>query len=227
MPLELGKRFVVDETSSLGRGFFGVVFKGFDKRKNETIAVKRISRSNSTGFDEIKSLKHISDNKHAVHLLDYFFHDKTFYIVMEFCDAGNLEEFILKTRPGLRRIMQIMKQCASALQYLHGLDPKVVHRDIKLDNFLCKKIVEKKKIVIKLTDFGLARVTEMDRMLATQVGCRPYIAPEVSQGKSYDEKVDIFALGLVFVVLINMKPNDAELSPLCCSGVYICLHFPI
>ncbi|KAG6957978.1 hypothetical protein JG687_00009659 [Phytophthora cactorum] len=82
---------------------------------------------------------------------------------------------------------------AEALTYLHSLDPKLIHRDLKSKNVLLNTEME-----AKLSDFGVSRERHaMETHMTAGIGTSFWIAPEVLLGKDYDERADIFSLGIV------------------------------
>ncbi|RLN68606.1 hypothetical protein BBJ29_001497 [Phytophthora kernoviae] len=82
-----------------------------------------------------------------------------------------------------------------ALAYLHSLDTPVIHRDLKSKNILLSQELD-----AKLTDFGISR-ERIDRTMTAGVGTSLWMSPEVMLGESYDEKADIFSLGIVLAEL--------------------------
>ncbi len=102
-----------------------------------------------------------------------------------------------------------MKQATSGLQFLHSLNK--VHRDIKPGNILVTKDMNN-ALLVKITDFGLARSVHKSGM-QTVCGTPIFIAPEIYNiyyGKremKYTSKVDIFSLGLVFLAIIQDRPD--------------------
>ena len=110
-----------------------------------------------------------------------------------------------------------MHQCSSAVQYLHSLNPKVVHRDLKPGNLLVKS--EGHHHVIKVADFGVSRLLDDNEgvMMMTVTGTEIFMAPEIFAQTKYDEKVDIFSLGLIFIAMYNYTSLDERLLPLSCE----------
>jgi calcium/calmodulin-dependent protein kinase I len=89
----------------------------------------------------------------------------------------------------------IVHQILSAVAYLHRHD--IVHRDLKPENILTSGDAE--KIVVKIADFGLANLLQNDRtkVMKTQCGSFPYVAPEVLRSAGYGKEVDMWAIGVI------------------------------
>ncbi|KAM6927873.1 serine/threonine-protein kinase 35-like [Xenentodon cancila] len=140
------------------------------------------------------------------------------WFVMEFCEGGDLNHFILSRRPDPRTNSSFMQQLTSAVAFLH--ENNIVHRDLKPDNIL---ISEKSgSPVLKVADFGLSKVcaglgstrdgregedknknVNLDKFwLSSACGSDFYMAPEVWEGH-YTAKADIFALGIVIWAMLE------------------------
>ena len=82
---------------------------------------------------------------------------------------------------------------------------KVIHRDLKLENVLMDfsdAYEEEGELICKLTDFGFATLMQQDEEASLQIGTPYYMAPELIQGKTYDNKVDIWAIGVITTELL-------------------------
>ncbi|KAL3660822.1 hypothetical protein V7S43_014224 [Phytophthora oleae] len=126
---------------------------------------------------------------------------------MEFMEGGDLrallDRFQQKRKPRGFDLdkARIALQTAQALTFLHSLDPKVLHRDLKTKNILLTSDLE-----AKLSDFGVARKYTFTSMTA-EVGTSLWMAPEVMLGDRYDTSADIFSFGVVLSEL------DSHLYP--------------
>lgn len=117
-------------------------------------------------------------------------------LVMEYCAEGNFETQLKKSHDYYGSVeprLILIYHIAEGLDYLHNV-LKIVHRDLKADNILIKDGVA------KISDFGLCN--ENKAYLISQKGNLAYVAPEIVNGIPYDERVDIWSLGLMFVEII-------------------------
>lgn len=116
------------------------------------------------------------------------------YLVMEFVDGPTLLDFIHNHPTQIPEIAVAMTCClCDAVQHAHNAN--IIHRDIKPENILIDK-----NGVMKLTDFGIARVLDAERMTASGslIGSPAHMPPEIIEGQNYDFSCDIFSLGTVF-----------------------------
>ena len=124
------------------------------------------------------------------------------YIVMDFADGGDLSDFIKSRRNRLmseNQVINIAVQISLAMKHVH--DRKILHRDLKSGNIFLTK-----SGVVKLGDFGIARVLRNTGELAsTQIGTPYFMSPEILQGRRYNSKTDIWSLGCVFFELSALK----------------------
>ena len=216
--------FHSDLKVELGRGTFGIVYKGHRKNQ-EAVAVKRIlnnipgdSHCDEKTQIELDILQRVSNHPNMVKLFDFHKDNDFTYIIMEHCDLGDLGMYITGKKPDWDVKLHIMSQCASALEYMHTLKPSLVHRDIKLSNILMKKSHEKYDCV-KVADFGMTKVfdTQVKQYMSTAVvGTPAYNAPELFAAgrKQYTTSVDVFSLGLVFLVVLNHRYCTDSLEPI-------------
>jgi serine/threonine-protein kinase len=195
----------------LGKGAMGVVYLGKDPKINRTVAIKTMALSQefeASELDEVKSrffreaetagrLTH----PNIVTIYDAGEEHDLAYIAMEFLEGHDLtahtrEDNLLS----VPLVMGIIYKAALALDYAHKQN--VVHRDIKPANIM----YEPQKKQVKLTDFGIARITDSSRTKTGMVlGTPSYMSPEQVQGKKVDGRSDLFSLGVTLYHLLTGK----------------------
>ncbi|XP_059151574.1 serine/threonine-protein kinase Nek8-like isoform X2 [Physella acuta] len=121
---------------------------------------------------------------------------------MEYAQGGTLFDY-LQSRNGClleeEDILRFLAQMLLSLQHVHS--KQILHRDLKTQNIL----LDKKKEIVKIGDFGISKVLSSKSKAYTVVGTPCYISPELCEGKPYNQKSDIWALGCVLYELASLK----------------------
>ncbi|CAD8054893.1 unnamed protein product [Paramecium primaurelia] len=191
----------------LGVGSFGkVVTARMIKNPEKQFAIKIIERVKVKGREEVMAneiymLKRL-DHPNIIKFHEVYQNNQNFYICMDYCKGGELVEWIPKKYKSFheQHIQEIMKKIVSAVSYIH--DQGIVHRDIKAENIMITS--KKDDGEPKLIDFGLANKFDTSHLkrLKSFAGTPMYMAPEVIKG-SYDEKCDIWSLGVLLFTLLS------------------------
>jgi len=199
-------------TGELGRGAMGVVYKGEDPKIHRTVAIKtvRISDFDDELVDEMKDRffreaesAGLLTHPHIVTIYDAGEEHDLAYIAMEFLEGEDLESGVKRGKPlPMVQVLTITAQVADALDYAH--EKGVVHRDIKPANIMRLESTG----AVKVTDFGIARITSSSKTKTGVVlGTPSYMSPEQVAGKKVDGRSDIFSLGVVlYEMLTGRKP---------------------
>ncbi|XP_077571795.1 serine/threonine-protein kinase ULK1a [Stigmatopora nigra] len=212
-------KFEFNRKHLIGHGAFAVVFKGRHKEKHDIeVAVKCINKKNlakshSLLGKEIKILKELK-HENIVSLLDYQEIGGCVYLVMEYCNGGDLAEY-LQTKGTLSEdtIRAFFQQIAQAMKVLQGKG--ILHRDLKPQNILLCHPKGRRpssvNISIKIADFGFARYLQTNTMAATLCGSPMYMAPEVIMSHNYDAKADLWSIGtIIYQCLTGKAPFHAN-----------------
>ncbi|NWW74936.1 PAK3 kinase, partial [Climacteris rufus] len=126
--------------------------------------------------------------------------DEDLWLVMEYVDGGTLTSVLIQVFMEEGLIAAISKECLKALNFLHSRN--VIHRDVKSDNILLGMDGS-----VKLSDFGLcAQLTPERRRRCTVLGSPYWVAPEMVRMEEYDTQVDIWALGIVAIEMMEGEP---------------------
>ena len=188
----------------IGKGQFGEVYKSYNKLTGEDIAVKTINRSSLKGKfyelleNEIKVLRSCN-NVNIIKLYDIKKTKNNIYLMLEYCNEGDLMGYLKeKSRLTEDEAVDFLIQILNAFRTL--VKNKIMHRDFKLANIL------KHNGTIKIADFGFAKLLGNDTLATTTLGSPLNMAPEVLEGKSYNNKADIWSVGTCLYELLVGKP---------------------
>ncbi|XP_016534658.1 serine/threonine-protein kinase ULK1a isoform X2 [Poecilia formosa] len=217
--MEYVGKFEFNRKDLVGHGAFAVVFKGRHKEKRDwEVAVKCINKKNFSKSQALlgKEIKILKELKHEniVRLLDYQEMGGCIYLIMEYCNGGDLAEY-LQTKGTLSEdtIRVFLQQIAKAMKVLQSKG--ILHRDLKPQNILlCHPEGRKSSSIntsIKIADFGFARHLQLNTMAATLCGSPMYMAPEVIMSQNYDAKADLWSIGtIVYQCLTGKAPFHAS-----------------
>jgi cyclin-dependent kinase 7 len=199
----------------LGHGTYGVVHLALDRCTAQLVALKKVRLADytagisMTAWRELRLLPELGGHPNIISLLDVFSTKASeLYLVYEYCEA-DLEQLITERDLVLSQgdIKNCLRQLLEGVAACH--DNWVLHRDLKPSNLLITA-----DGVIKLADFGLARVyaepdlgTAQGRRMTHQVVTRWYRAPELLFGATaYGPAVDIWSVGCIFAELMRRVP---------------------
>ncbi len=203
-------------SGELGRGAMGVVYKGVDPTIHRVVAIKtlRLSEFEQEEVGEIKTRffreaesAGLLNHPNIVAIYDAGEEYDLAYIAMEYLDGENLVGYTRKEKLlPLRDVLDIIAHVADALDYAHGKN--IVHRDIKPANIMLLK----EKGGVKVTDFGIARITSSSKTKTGVIlGTPSYMSPEQVSGRKVDGRSDIFSLGVVLYEMLSaQKPFSSE-----------------
>ncbi|OMJ92690.1 hypothetical protein SteCoe_4572 [Stentor coeruleus] len=190
----------------IAEGGFGSVHLCKNKKNKAIRAVKFIKiKDNRASIEsllkEVSILKEM-DHANIIKIYEVFRDNLHLKIVTEYCRGGELFDRIVKTKGfSENQAAKYMQQIVSAVVYLHSKN--IVHRDLKPENLLFES--EESNSALKLIDFGTCKHFSRASKLLERVGSPYYIAPEVISG-NYNEKCDVWSLGVILYVLLSGVP---------------------
>ncbi|XP_037367241.1 serine/threonine-protein kinase ULK1 isoform X5 [Talpa occidentalis] len=217
--LEAVGSFEFSRKDLIGHGAFAVVFKGRHRERRELeVAVKCISKKNLAKSQALlgKEIKILKELKHEniVALYDFQEMANSVYLVMEYCNGGDLADYLHAMRTLSEDTIRLfLQQIAGAMRVLHSKG--IIHRDLKPQNILLSnpggRRANPNNIRVKIADFGFARYLHSNMMAATLCGSPMYMAPEVIMSQHYDGKADLWSLGtIVYQCLTGKAPFQAS-----------------
>jgi len=194
----------------LGRGAMGVVYRARDKHLGRVVALKQLppnlkDHPSAVHFFEREARSAaVLNHPNIVTVYDAGQENGTYFITMECLEGVPLDAIVKKHgRLAPKMVAKLGFQIATGLDYAHR--NKIIHRDIKTANLFFTK-----ERVVKIMDFGLAKMVEEVRRAATVIGGTPYyMAPEQAEGVGVDHRADLYALGVtLFQLATGTYPFD-------------------
>ncbi|XP_030480391.2 probable serine/threonine-protein kinase WNK5 [Cannabis sativa] len=201
----------------LGKGAMKVVYKGFDEVLGIEVAWNQIKLN-----DVFRSPEEVQRLYAEVHLLKTLHHDsiikfytswvdvhrRTFNFITEMFTSGTLRQYRQKyQRVNIEAVKNWAGQILRGLEYLHGLDPPVIHRDLKCDNIFVNGHLGQ----VKIGDLGLAAILRGSQHAHSVIGTPEFMAPELYE-EDYDELVDIYSFGMCVLEMLTSEYPYSECS---------------
>ena len=189
----------------LGSGSCSKVYYGIHKIKNKEVAIKKISFDQLSDVMKARTIKEINilqsiNHPNVIKLYDYKFDKNKLFLITEYCNLGDLSEWIKKDKTP-NEILIVIKQILDGINYLH--ENRIIHRDIKPQNILIQE-----PLIVKICDFGFSQnFKEEINMFKTICGTPLYMAPEIINMQPYSVKTEIWSLGILFYnIFFNIHP---------------------
>ena len=206
------KEYIIQQT--LGKGSYGTVYKVQKKNTKELYVIKQIPLNclSQREIDEVRQEAKILssiNSDYVVKYYDSFEENNKINIVMEYCDEGDLNDFILNKRKENKLleeslIWNLFIKITIGLADIHKM--KILHRDLKTMNIFLKNGFQ-----VKIGDLGVAKILLKNSFAKTLIGTPYYLSPEICQEKPYNDKSDVWALGCILYELCTFKhPFDAK-----------------
>ncbi|XP_055492072.1 hormonally up-regulated neu tumor-associated kinase homolog A [Leucoraja erinacea] len=198
----------------INKGSFAKVMEGLHIPTGEKVAIKVIDKKKAKQDTYIqKNMKReprihqMIKHPNIVQLFETLETENSYYMAMELCQGGDLMDRICeKKKLEEREVRKYTRQILAAVEHLHR--HAIVHRDLKIENFLLDENNN-----IKIVDFGLSNILKNDsqEMLNTQCGSPAYAAPELLAHKKYGPKVDVWSIGVsMFAMFTGTLPFTVE-----------------
>ena len=208
-------RYQVDK--ELGKGAMGVVYLGKDPKIGRVVAIKTMALSQEFSGDELVDARERFfreaetagrlQHQNIVTIFDAGEEHDLAYIAMEFLKGKDLLDYCKDGNLlAVPKVLSIVARVAEALAYAHKQN--VVHRDIKPANIM----YELDSDTVKVTDFGIARITDSSKTKTGLVlGTPSFMSPEQLSGKKVDGRSDLYSLGvMLFQMLTGVLPFRGE-----------------
>jgi serine/threonine protein kinase len=219
---QLGSYLILD---TLGSGGMGEVYLAQDSRLDRTVALKILSQDVSADKQRMQRFRQeakVASSLNQPNILTIFEFgevDSLTFLATEFIDGETLRDYLRGKRLNLGEILEVSIQILAALDAAH--EARIVHRDIKPENVM----IRRRDHVVKVLDFGLAKVTEKKPSIVTGVrsdeeavtefktapgrvmGTINYMSPEQAQAQPVDERTDIWSTGvIIYEMVAGMMP---------------------
>jgi len=197
LPKRIEDDYNLEKRKVLGTGYNGAVFMAKSKTSERKFAVKefRLQGVTAEKKEELETEAEIflsMDHPHVARLVDVFECDHSLNLVMECMEGGELFDRVREKKTFSNNdAAYAVYQMLLAINYIHKRG--VVHRDLKLENFLYES---KGSDHLKLIDFGFSHIWEPNTTMALSCGTLSYVAPEVLR-KKYTSQCDMWSLGVI------------------------------
>jgi serine/threonine protein kinase len=203
----------------VGSGSFGDVFKG--RLWGTDVAVKKLKKVTPRDLEDLQREISILSTLRHPNMILYIGactkREQDVCIVTEWAEHGSLFDVLhnADTHLSVQTIIQYATSIAQGMNYLHSLEHRIIHRDLKSHNILMDKNYQ-----IKIADFGISHVraagprsgssgSDRDRVKGAGhygvYGTPEWMAPEIMEDSEYDHKVDVYSFGIVLTELLSRR----------------------
>lgn len=215
----------------VGTGSFATVYKGKHSKTGNVIAIKeidvnKIKRNHHNCVDGDKIMRNISSeirtmrlmhHSNILKMIDIIIKGDMVYLILEYCDLGDLSKYIKMYRKihtndtcmSETHVRDIITQLMKGMKYMNSMG--IVHRDLKPQNILLKSDDNKISMILKISDFGFARILKENESAETICGSPIYMSPEILLGYRYTNNTDLWSVGVImYEMIVGMIPITAR-----------------
>ncbi|XP_058191043.1 serine/threonine-protein kinase STY46 [Rhododendron vialii] len=208
---EIDPQLIKFETK-VASGSYGDLYKGTYCSQEVAIKVlkpERIDSDLQKEFAQEVFIMRKVRHKNVVQFIGACTKPPTFCIVTEFMSGGSVYDYLHKQKGTFKlpSLLRVALDISKGMNYLH--QNNIIHRDLKAANLLMDE-----NEVVKVADFGVARVKSQTGVMTAETGTYRWMAPEVIEHKPYDHKADVFSFGIVLWELLTGKLPHEYLTPL-------------
>ncbi|GLC45485.1 hypothetical protein PLESTM_001740800 [Pleodorina starrii] len=197
--------------AKIASGAFSNLYKGTYCGQEVAVKILKDVHDDSSQYQEflqevaiMRKVRH----KNVVQFIGACTRKPNLCIVFEYMSGGSVYDYIRREGPlKLSAILKLAADVARGMDYLH--QRKIIHRDLKAANLLMDE-----NAIVKIADFGVARVIASSGCMTAETGTYRWMAPEVIEHKPYDEKADVFSFGIILWELLTCKVPYSDMTPL-------------
>uniref|UniRef100_A0A5B7C1E8 non-specific serine/threonine protein kinase n=1 Tax=Davidia involucrata TaxID=16924 RepID=A0A5B7C1E8_DAVIN len=198
--------------NKVGSGSFGDLYRGIYCSQEVAIKVlkpERVSEDMLREFAQEVFIMRKIRHKNVVQFIGACTRPPNLCIVTEFMSRGSIYDFLHKQRGAFKlpNLLKVAIDISKGMNFLH--QNNIIHRDLKTANLLMDE-----NEVVKVADFGVARVQAQSGVMTAETGTYRWMAPEVIEHKPYDHKADVFSFGIVLWELLTGELPYSYLTPL-------------
>lgn len=197
--------------AKIASGAFSNLYKGSYCGQEVAVKILKDVQDDTSQFQEFLqevSIMRKVRHKNVVQFIGACTRKPNLCIVFEYMSGGSVYDFMRKEGPlKLGAVLKVAAEVARGMDYLH--QRKIIHRDLKAANLLMDETN-----VVKIADFGVARVIETGGHMTAETGTYRWMAPEVIEHRPYDEKADVFSFAIVLWELLTCRVPYSDMTPL-------------
>jgi len=220
-------RSIYQLNAKLKAGAFATVCLGTHRATGKRVAIKCVSRKKLPISDDVAIFSEVDvlaslDHPYITKLVDFFIEEECYFIVMEYMEGGDLFDRIgRKSSYDESDARDLCIKMLEAVKHCH--ENSIAHCDLKPKNLLLQSMDDDSSV--KLADFGFATRVHAPESLDKQCGTPYFVAPEILLRKRYDQKADMWSVGVIIYCLLSGRlpfvgKKHLELFKSIISGVY-------